>query len=67
MHERARLLAQGLGQLRMAVTEHQAHHARGQIVILIAVDVSEHDAFAAVEHDAWLITPAEHVIRITRH
>ena len=44
MHERARHLLDHLGELRVRMAEHHAHHAGSQVVVLLAVHVDEFDA-----------------------
>ena len=65
--ELAGLGAHDLHQLGMAVAQHVAHHAGGQVVVALAVDVVQPDAFAAFELNCWLVAPAEDARGIPRH
>ena len=56
-----RLLAQGLGQFLMGVAQGQVHHARGEIEILVAIDIANGGALSALENDAGRIAPAQHM------
>ena len=67
VHELPRLLADRLRQLRMRVAEHHAHHAGRHVEVLVAVHVGEHDAAAALEHDAGLVAPPEDVLLVAGH
>ena len=64
MHERAGHLLDDLGQLGMRMAEHHAHHAGGQVVVLLVVHIDELDALARLENDAGAVAPAEHRLGI---
>ena len=49
------------------MTQHHAHHARGHVEVVVAVDIGEPDATPAGEHDPGLETPTEDVRRVARH
>ena len=65
MHERAGHLLDDLGQLGVRMAEHHAHHAGGQVVVLVAVHVDELGALTRLEDDARTVAPAEHRLGIT--
>ncbi len=50
----------------MPVADRQAHHARGKIEILIAIDIDDGAGLAFLENDAGRITPAENMLGVAR-
>ena len=65
--ELAGLRAHDLHQLGVAVAQHVAHHAGGQVVVALAVDIEEPDALAALELDRRLVAPAVDARGVPRH
>ncbi len=66
MNEAFRLLPDGLDQLGVRMAEHEAHHARVAVVVLVAVDVDELRAPSTAEHDARRVAPAEDGLLVAR-
>ena len=65
--ELAGLSAHDLHQLGVAVAQHVAHHAGGQVVVALAVDIEEPDPLAPLELDRRLVAPAVDTVCVPRH